>query len=625
MLSKLFFRNTIRSLLFSSNRKTRLFILILIDSLLIGNAFYFAFIINKNHIFNLGIISSSFIIIFSIFLGIVIYLFTGQYKSLSRYVNSKDLYKIFVRNCIFVTLLFLIGNMLRISVPTTGFYQTILLTLIVSSSYTRYFLSDFLIKLHIAKLESSKRVAIYGAGSAGANLASSLRLSNNYYIAYFIDDNSNLWNRNIYGIPIYSFKKLRSKNKGIDEVLIAIPSINNKKRRKIVKKVQDEGLPVFSIPSIKDLASGRAKIDNLKPILIEELLTRDQVLPDQDLLERDIKDQLVFITGAGGSIGSELCKQILNLSPKGLIVLEQSEENLYNLNQSFLDFNVNKIFIKSFLGSASDNKLLVEIFSEFSIDVIFHAAAYKHVPLVEDNPLEGIYNNVFSTLYLSKIAEKFGVKNFVLISSDKAVRPTNVMGASKRFAELILQAFASKKDQKTIFSMVRFGNVLNSSGSVVPLFEKQISSGGPLTITHPEITRYFMTLPEAAQLVIQSLPLAEGGDVFLLDMGDPIKIVDLAKMMIQLKGYILKNESNPEGDIEISFTGLRPGEKLYEELLIDGKSIKTKHPLIFKAKERYINITDMKIVLEKLELFLKERNREKTFSILSEVVIEWNH
>ena len=414
-------------------------------------------------------------------------------------------------------------------------------------------------------------------------------------------------------------------------MLLAIPSLPRSERRRIVAELQRQAIPVLQIPSVDDLTSGRARIDALRPVAIEDLLGRDPVPPLPELLGPGLRDAVVCVTGAGGSIGSELCRQILQLSPKTLILLESSEPSLYALEQELRQQLPASVTLLPVLGSAADPALVQRLFADHGVQTVFHTAAYKHVPLVEANPLAGLANNVGSTRVVCQAAVATGVSELVLISTDKAVRPTNVMGASKRLAELVVQASAFELSQsvegpgqlRTRMAMVRFGNVLGSSGSVVPLFRKQIAAGGPITLTHPEIIRYFMTIPEAAQLVLQAATLAERGDVFLLDMGEPVRIKDLAEQMLRLSGLSLRDARNPNGDIEIVCTGLRPGEKLYEELLIEAESQPTKHPLIFRATERSLHPQDLWPRLEELEEPLKSQNQEKALEIVSQLVPEW--
>ena len=482
------------------------------------------------------------------------------------------------------------------------------------------------------KSQKINNVAIYGAGEAGAQLASAINLSGKSKIIAFFDDSQNLWGRKLLGIPIYSSNNISDFKDQIDQILLAIPSISREMSSKIFSKVQSYKIPLLKVPSIEELTSGLAKIDSLRPIEIDDLLGRGPVMPFKKLVEDSINGLNICITGAGGSIGTELCRQVLNNSPRALIMIDISEINLYHLEQEIKN-NMpenNNLKMKFLLGDIKNFKFLNNIFRENNIDVVFHAAAYKHVPLIEANPIEGIENNVFSTYTLCKASLSSSVKKVTLISTDKAVRPSNVMGASKRLAELIFQAYAEKSSSKsyktdnTKFSIVRFGNVLNSSGSVVPLFKKQIANGGPVTVTHKDVFRYFMTLPEAAQLVIQATTLSLGGEVFLLDMGSPVRIYDLAKQMIILSGLKIKDAKNKDGDISIVTTGLRPGEKLYEELLIDAESKATVHPLIYKANEAYIPLDELILQLSNLEVYIKNQNKNQVFEMLSKLVPEWN-
>lgn len=427
----------------------------------------------------------------------------------------------------------------------------------------------------------SKEVLIYGAGSGGRQLAMALRSSGDYRVRAFIDGDSTLCNTMILGLPVIAIEDaMPIINKyDVSQVLLAVPSAKRSRRKVILDELAKLPVEVLTVPDMTDIVSGKAKIDELKDVAIEDLLGRDPVAPQQVLLEANIKDKVVMVTGAGGSIGSELCRQIVEQSPKSIILFELSEFGLYQIDRELNQLKLEKGLtcdIIPLLGSVQRQHRLETTMSSFKVQTVYHAAAYKHVPLVEFNVIEGVRNNIYGTYYTACAAIKAGVESFVLISTDKAVRPTNVMGTTKRMAELGLQALADQENAKpngTRFCMVRFGNVLGSSGSVIPVFKKQIASGGPVTVTHPEITRFFMTIPEAAQLVIQAGAMGKGGDVFVLDMGESVKITDLACNLIQLSGLEVKSDANPHGDIEIQFSGLRPGEKLYEELLI-GDNVK---------------------------------------------------
>ncbi|MFZ4379964.1 MAG: polysaccharide biosynthesis protein [Polynucleobacter sp.] len=435
---------------------------------------------------------------------------------------------------------------------------------------------------------------IYGAGHSGMQIASALRQSGQYFLAGYIDDSSQYQGSNINGLMVYPPKEITRliDTHGVTDILLAMPSIDRARRNAILSDLRELQVHVRSLPDLVDLAQGHVTVLDIKELDPDDLLGREPVAPNRELIEKNILGKTVLISGAGGSIGSELCRQILQVGPKQLLLLDHSEYGLYAIESELrTQLNANpqlKTELIPLLGNVRDAERLEAIFTKWSIDTVYHAAAYKHVPLVEHNPSEGLQNNVLGTLNLAQAAKKHHTANFVLISTDKAVRPTNVMGATKRFAELVLQALANEENSGTCFSMVRFGNVLGSSGSVVPLFREQIKAGGPVTLTHAEVTRYFMTIPEAAQLVIQAGAMAKGGEVFVLDMGQPVKIYDLAKRMVELSGLSVKNSETGAGDIEIVVTGLRPGEKLYEELLIGENPTSTPHPRIMMAREDFL-------------------------------------
>jgi FlaA1/EpsC-like NDP-sugar epimerase len=442
-----------------------------------------------------------------------------------------------------------------------------------------------------AKKQNRKRVAIYGAGLAGQQIAAALNRSDDYLPVCFIDDKKSLKGQSLSGLKIYSAKKAQKKlgKFGIEEVLLAMPSVGRARKKEIIESFEATDVKIMELPGVTQLVDGQVKVSDIREVDIIDLLGRDPVPPKPELLEKNIKNKVVMVTGAGGSIGSELCRQIVKHQPKMLVLFEMSEFALYSIDCELQTSGVQVIPV---LGSVTNQAKLERILQQYTVQTVYHAAAYKHVPLVEANPFEGVYNTSIGTQRSVDAAVAQGVETFVLISTDKAVRPTNVMGASKRMAELYCQGLASTHPTTQI-SIVRFGNVLGSSGSVVPLFKKQIAQGGPITVTHPEVTRYFMTIPEAAQLVIQAGAMGVGGDVFLLDMGEPVKIRDLAKQMIRLSGLRAIDEQGV-GDIEIQFTGLRPGEKLYEELLIDATGVeKTQHERILKSFENYYANTEI--------------------------------
>jgi len=601
----------------------RRFLLIGIDALLLPLAVWLSFWLRLAHPFHPSFLAAgSWLLLAVLFVGLPSYAFTGQYKGLTRYVGSAALYSLAGRNGLLVLLLAAIGVMLRLPMPPRSSWILLWLLLTGFTGAVRFALRDVLLNLRSTQHKQQLRVAIYGAGEGGAQLAAALRLAGNHRIVTFLDDNPAYWGRSINGVAIGPPQVVTEMKSSIDQVLLAIPSLTRSERRRIVDSFQRLGIPMLQVPSVDDLTSGRASIDALSPIAIEDLLGRDEVPPDPQLLGPGIRGAVVCVTGAGGSIGSELCRQILALSPARLILLERSEPSLYAIEQELHSLVPDGVVLQPVLGSANDQRLLQRCFSDDGVELVFHAAAYKHVPLVEANPLAGLANNVGSTHQVCLAAMAAGVGQVVLISTDKAVRPTNVMGASKRLAELVVQAHAAE-GASTLLSMVRFGNVLGSSGSVVPLFRRQIAAGGPITLTHPEIIRYFMTIPEAATLVLQSSVLAQGGDVFLLDMGEPVRIKALAEQMVRLSGLSLRDAAHPDGDIEIVCTGLRPGEKLYEELLIEAESRPTAHPLIYRAQERSLPPHELWPQFDALQTAVAARDVDAALKLVAELVPEW--
>ena len=612
---------------------TRRLLLVCVDSFFLIFSVWLSFWLRLAHPLHPSFLAAgNWLLPCSLLIGLPLFAFTGQYTGLTRYVGSRALYRLAARNCLLVLLLVFIGLFFRLPMPPRSSWFLLWLLLTGFTGAVRFGLRDLLLSLRTVLHKDMVRVAIYGAGEAGAQLAASLRLAGNHQIITFLDDDPLLWNRTINGFPIQSPLILSDIQHQLDQVLLAIPSLTRAERRRIVADLQEQQIPVLQIPSVDDLLSGRARIDTLRPVSIEDLLGRDPVPPDPELLGPAIRDSTICVTGAGGSIGSELCRQILRFSPKELILLESNELSLYGLDHELRQNLPSSVSLLSVLGSATDSVLIRRLFLERRVQTVFHAAAYKHVPLVEANPLAGIANNAFSTRVVCEAAIAACVREFVLISTDKAVRPTNVMGASKRLAELVVQASAIEllkrsnvtNKNSTRLAMVRFGNVLGSSGSVLPLFRRQISAGGPITLTHPEIIRFFMTIPEAAQLVLQAATLAHGGDVFLLDMGEPVRIKDLAEQMVRLSGLSLRNEKNPGGEIEIVCTGLRPGEKLYEELLIDAESVATAHPLIFRAQEKALPPEVLWPKLDALETAIASYDVKLALSLLAELVPDWH-
>ncbi len=586
----------------------------------------------------------------------------GLYRAIFRYVGSAAFLSITRVFIIYTGLIFGVFTLIGVDdVPRSiGVIQPILLFIGIGSS--RYFVRYWLGSINNVQksFHRTQPVAlIYGAGSAGRQLASGITSNKEMLVKGFIDDDAHLQGSTINGISVYPNTGLHDLIRRLDitDVLLAIPSASQSRRSEIIASLNGCGVRVRTLPGLIDLAFGRVRISDLHDLDMNDLLGRAVVPPEVGLLEKNIRDQVVLVTGAGGSIGSELCRQIIKFSPRSLILIDNSEHSLYliyeELKRALIGLEDDRlartgddeasspslglpIKLVPCLASVRDGDLLLKIFRTHQPATVFHAAAYKHVPLVEQNPAEGIRNNVFGTFTCAQVSLECGVSQFILVSTDKAVRPTNVMGASKRIAELVLQAMAdiaTKGEDSTNFSMVRFGNVLGSSGSVAPLFSVQIAAGGPITLTHLEVTRYFMTIPEAAQLVIQASAMAGGGDVFVLDMGEPVRIYDLAVKMVYLSGLLVKDEAHPHGDIEIEVTGLRPGEKLYEELLIGDNPQSTDHPKIMKAHEEFLSWGDLQQELEKLNLALDACDGKLIRGMLKKLVpgyqpngdaVDWN-
>ncbi len=572
---------------------------------------------------------------------IPLFIFFGLYRTIFRYIGFiviESMVRVLVIYFVLYVGVFTIVGVEDIP-RSIGVMQPIILIFCIGIS--RYLMQLWLTSIKYTGKLSSNEIPvaiIYGAGSAGRQLASALSLSGEMLVKGFIDDDRQLQGNTIDGLNVYGNGDLSglTSRHGVTDVLLAIPSANQLRRNQIITSLEGCGVRVRTLPGVIDLVFGRVRISDLHDLDMNDLLGRQVVPPNIKLLEANIRNQVVLVTGAGGSIGSELCRQIIKFLPKSIILIENSEHALYvvyeDLKRLTLDMNINhqlgsataaSDFLIPRLASVRDVDLINKIFDEFRPTTVFHAAAYKHVPLVEQNSSEGIRNNVLGTQICAQAALDVGVSFFTLISTDKAVRPTNVMGASKRVAELVLQAisdFAMKNGYKTKFSMVRFGNVLGSSGSVAPLFSAQIKAGGPITLTHPEVTRYFMTIPEAAQLVIQASAMSTGGDVFVLDMGKPVRIYDLAVKMIFLSGLMLKDEDNLHGDIEIQIIGLRPGEKLYEELLIGNNPKPTAHLKIMKAHEEFLPWEELEIQLNELIQQLDCNDVEALKGILKKLV-----
>jgi UDP-N-acetylglucosamine 4,6-dehydratase len=571
-------------------------------------------------------------IVYLIFIGplvaIPIFIKFGLYRAIVRYIGFRALWVIVQA----VTLFALFWGVIVLLSGIQGIPRSVIIinwvtgTLLIGGSRAigRWWFSSKSKKDYL-KSNNYKNVLVYGAGSAGVQLATALNYSNELNPVAFIDDDLSLLGHQIMGLKVYPSSSLEKviESMKIQEILLAMPSLNRARQNEIINYLDSYSLKVRTVPGVSELAQGNLKIDDLLSVKIDDLLGRDMIPPNKNYLRLNITNKIVMVTGAGGSIGSELSRQIIKLEPKQLILFDHSEFFLYSIDQDLKEkIGESEIILTPILGSVLDKAKIEEVCRNFSVQTIYHAAAYKHVPMIELNIFSGIENNVLGTLYCAQAAIAADVEVFVLISTDKAVRPTNIMGATKRFSELILQSLSDNfKNSKIKFSMVRFGNVLGSSGSVIPLFERQIKNGGPITVTDPEVIRYFMTIPEAAQLVIQAGSMSKtGGDVFILDMGQPIKILDLAIKMIRLSGLEVKDKDHPNGDIEIIFTGLRPGEKLYEELLIGDSVFNTEHELIFRSQEEMIVWSELEIILEKLSNSIIYRDYDAVRGVLLEAV-----
>jgi len=551
-------------------------------------------------------------------LAVPIFFIYGHYHSVSRFFGGeKALWSLFKA----VSLYSLIWGLLVFMSGIDGIPRSVILInwliAFICIGGVRFFARRLLRSSNIIKNQEVINVIIYGAGAAGIQLMENLNNLAEYQPVAFIDDSINLHKQIINGVKVHNFSDIETliKRHNVSEVFLALPSLSKNSRNEIINSLQPYSLIVKILPSFIDLAKGNISIEDLHKVRIDDLLGRDSVQPNQSLLKINIKNKVVMVTGAGGSIGSELCRQICKLGAKKLILFDQSEAALYMIDLE-LDNGVEVIPI---LGSVVNQDRIEKICLKFSVQTIYHAAAYKHVPMVEFNNTEGVLNNIFGTLSAANAAVNCGVETFVLISTDKAVRPTNTMGATKRCSEIILQAL-SENQKTTRFMIVRFGNVLDSSGSVIPLFKKQIKEGGPLTITDKEIVRYFMTISEAVELVIQAGAMGKGGDVFVLNMGDPVRIYDLAFKMIKLSGLEVLDDNNPNGDIEIKYIGLRPGEKLYEELLVSGDVSETKHSLIMRAVEELIEWSELEIILKSLEEATNQSDHRKIRELLIKIV-----
>lgn len=560
-----------------------------------------------------------------------IFLASGIYRSIVRYIGIRTIVRLSVACLILGGILSVVFSAFPVpGLPRTiGALTSLILAtfLIISRLAAGYVLFDLVNERGFSGRK--KRVLIYGAGSAGRQLAVSLRHEPGMLLLGYIDDDPNLSGQRLDGVAIYTGSDLGDLIEAlrIDTIILAMPRLSRQQHTDIVRKFENISAHVLTIPAVSDLVDGRITISSLREVSIQDLLGREAVIPNPELLHRIVTGQVVMITGAGGSIGSELCRQICQLTPAMIVLVEMTEHALYAIESELLDDQKrgavsSEISIHAELANVVEQGTVTRLFNRWRPDTVFHAAAYKHVPLIEENAIAGMYNNIFGTLHCALAAEASGTKNFILVSTDKAVRPTSVMGATKRACELVLQALCAH-GSPTRFSMVRFGNVLGSSGSVVPKFQAQIREGGPVTVTHRDVTRYFMTIPEAAQLVIQAGAMAKGGEVYVLDMGQPIKIFDLARTMINLSGLTIRDAKNPDGDIEIREVGLRRGEKLYEELLIGDGAVPTDHPRIMMAHEPFLEWDRLSAILEQMLKNLQNGDRDRSMDELFELVPEF--
>jgi FlaA1/EpsC-like NDP-sugar epimerase len=617
-------------------RRHKQFVVMAVDVLAAWLAMWLAFTL-RLEIWHLPTLHQLWVYAAAPLIFVPVFVRFGLYRAIFRYTGLATMQTLLKAAATYGGLLLLVVLLtFPAGVPrSVGVLQPILFLLLVSNSraWARFWLNRGV------RRDLRQRLLIYGAGSAGAQTGAAVASGGEFELLGFVDDDVRKIGHHINGVPVYGSDGIRHavENMGVTDILLAIPSASRQRRLAIIESLRAVPVHIRTLPGIADLASGRVAISDFRELELEDLLGREPVPPNSVLLARDLADKTVMVTGAGGSIGSELCRQILRERPRQLLLVEHSEFALYSIQQELeaaIRTEGGKVELIPLLGSVRDFDRMLEICRTFGPETVYHAAAYKHVPMVEHNPCEGIANNTFGTLCMVRAAVECGVASFVLVSTDKAVRPTNVMGASKRVAEMILQALATESmvrfddaqavaglvRNRTRVSIVRFGNVLGSSGSVVPLFRRQIDAGGPITLTHPEVTRYFMTIPEATQLVLQAGAMAEGGEVFVLDMGEPVKILDLARRVIELSGYAVKDADNPEGDIEIKVTGLRPGEKLYEELLIGENPTATAHRRILMAREDFLPWDRLRPSLNALRLAIHSGDVSDVGSCLTALV-----
>jgi FlaA1/EpsC-like NDP-sugar epimerase len=620
-------------------RRGKQFVVILADVVAAWLAMWLAFTLRLES-WHAPTMQQLWIYLAAVVIFVPIFVRFGLYRAIFRYTGLATMQTLLkaalIYGCLLLTLVLVT---FPAGVPrSVGVLQPILFLVLVSNSRTwaRFWLNQG------SRRDSRHRLLIYGAGDAGAQTAAAVANAGEFELLGFVDDDAAKIGRHINGVPVIAPNDVTEtvKRLGVSDILLALPSASRQRRHQIIEGLRSLPVHIRTLPGMADLAAGRVSISDFLELDLEDLLGRDPVPPNSALLARDLAGKVVLVTGAGGSIGSELCRQILAERPSKMLLVEHNEFGLYSVHQELEETAKGKSSgrpgpeLVPLLGSVRDYRRMSDICRAYKPDTVYHAAAYKHVPMVEHNPCEGLANNVLGTLNVARAAMESGAASFVLISTDKAVRPTNVMGASKRVAELILQALAAETmvrfddeapvaglaRNRTRFAMVRFGNVLGSSGSVVPLFRRQIEVGGPITVTHPDVTRYFMTIPEAAQLVLQAGAMGQGGEVFVLDMGQPVRILELARRMVELSGHAVRDEANPEGEVEIQITGLRPGEKLYEELLIGDDPSPTAHPRILKARESYREWSELRPLLSKLEWATQANDVGVVLKVLQQLV-----
>ncbi|HMK41779.1 MAG TPA: nucleoside-diphosphate sugar epimerase/dehydratase [Methyloceanibacter sp.] len=592
-------------------------VLIINDLALLTIALWLAYTLRLSRLYVPPSLDKWMLFVSAPIIGVIVFYIRGLYKLVTRFIGPEGTTRIYLAVIIAAVIWALVVLMAGVKDHPRSVIVIYALIAVLLIRLSRQWAGATLLRLAPehkgVSFDERKRVIIYGAGTSGIQLLRALNETGTYKTVAFIDSNPSLAGQMVHGVKVLRPEKIGKTiaDENVKEVLLATPSALRGERRLAIRLLEAYPVVVKTLPALEEIASGHVEVSDLRPIDVEDLLGRDPVTPDLELLAANVHGKVVMITGAGGSIGSELTRQLLRLGPKILVLFELSEVALYEISMEIEELNErlhkdeagagDTTRVVQVLGSVLDRKLVARTLEELGVEVIYHAAAYKHVPIVEANPFAGLQNNTFGTLVVAEAAKELGVERFVLVSSDKAVRPTNIMGASKRLAELILQAFAQEPHSSTIFTMVRFGNVLDSSGSVVRRFRNQIKAGGPVTVTHPEVIRYFMSIPEAAQLVIQAGTMAIGGEVFVLEMGTPVKIDDLARTMIRLSGLEVRDEVHPEGDIAIEYIGLRRGEKLYEELLIGENTTGTSHPRIFKNSEPILPFEELAAALERLE------------------------